>query len=146
MIEHIEELRLELRLNPLRDREVFEDRHVRQEFSRSGEAVALNVPEITNAGIGKRAALRHDGRAYRRIGIVTKCAHRLEKHYLPRLIVKAAGSQVEATTLAWATRSCIPIKPAILVAGGERQATSNDHGCIPLPSTKEHFSSTRNVA
>ncbi len=45
VIEHVEEFRLELCVNPLGDGEVLEDGHVRQEFSRSGEAVALNVPE-----------------------------------------------------------------------------------------------------
>ena len=57
MIEHVEELRLELRVHPLRNGEVLENGHVRQEFSRPGEAVAPNVPEVANAGIVKRAAL-----------------------------------------------------------------------------------------
>src|SRR5258708_14332176 len=37
MVEHVEELRLELCVNPLGDGEVLEDGHVIQEFSRSGE-------------------------------------------------------------------------------------------------------------
>ena len=57
MIEHIEEFRLELGVDPLSDREVLEDGHIRQEFSRPGELVAVSVPELRNARIGKRAAL-----------------------------------------------------------------------------------------
>src|SRR5229473_69860 len=51
VIEHVEEFRLELCVNPLGDGEVLEDGHVRQEFSRSGEAVALNVSEVADARI-----------------------------------------------------------------------------------------------
>ena len=68
VVEHIEELRLELRFDPLRDGEVLEDGHVRQEFSGPREAVALDIPELGDAGIGKRTALRHYSRAIWRAG------------------------------------------------------------------------------
>src|SRR5260370_26612628 len=60
MIEHIEEFRLELGVNPLGDGEVLENGHVRQEFSRPGEAVALHIAKHCNARIGKRAAGRDE--------------------------------------------------------------------------------------
>ncbi len=107
MIEHIEEFRLELRVNPLRDREVLEDRHVRQEFPRAGEAVALNVPEAAKAGVAKRAALcQHRSAAHR---IVAHSGHGLEEHDLVGLVVEGAGPHSETTLKIGAAWSGIPI-------------------------------------
>src|SRR5260370_42571499 len=60
MIEHVKEFRLELGMNSLRDRKVLEDRHVGQEFSRPGKAVAPSVAELANERIAKRPALQNN--------------------------------------------------------------------------------------
>lgn len=89
MIEHIEEFRLELRVNPLGDGEVFEDGHVGQELSWPSEAVALNVSELANARIAEWTALSYDRRAGGRI--IAHCGHRSEVDDLVGLTVKASG-------------------------------------------------------
>src|SRR5450755_603079 len=60
MVKHIEELRLELSLDSLRNHEVLEDRHVGQEFSRPAVLVATDATELCNARSGKGAALRDE--------------------------------------------------------------------------------------
>src|SRR5437588_7470212 len=56
MIEHIEELRLELCVNPLGDGEVLEDGHVREELAWPSELVATDVAESPNVGTSEWSA------------------------------------------------------------------------------------------
>src|SRR5258708_2974081 len=120
MIEHVEEFRLELRVNPLGNREVLEDRHVRQEFARSGVAVTASVPEVAEARIRKWAALGNkqlrqwiawsvaNERQIRVLsGVVAHRGYRGEVNHLLGLIVEAARPLMEATVLAAST-----IKPS----------------------------------
>ena len=88
MVEHIEELRLELRVNPLGDGEVLKDGHVRQELARPSELIALDVAESRNLGTREWSA---DS------AVSGKRRHRRKVDYLPGLIVEAAGPLVEAT-------------------------------------------------
>src|ERR1700730_13267828 len=62
------------------------------------------------------------------------------------LTIEAAGSHVETSALVGPSRSCIPVEAAVLVGGRERQATSNDHGRIPLPSSEEQVRHPRTVS
>jgi hypothetical protein len=58
VIEYIEERRLELRLDSLRDGEILEDGHVRHQLSWSCELVAPDIAKLSESGISKRTALR----------------------------------------------------------------------------------------
>src|SRR5260370_37473343 len=61
-------------------------------------------------------------------------------------MVEAAGPCVETRDLVGPARSRIPILAAALVAGRKRQAASNDHGCIPLPSSEQQVRRSGSVA
>ena len=88
VVEHIEELRLELCFDLLGDGEVLEDGHVRQELARPSELIAMDVAESRNCRTTERSADSAVG---------GKGSHRRKVDYLPGLIVEAAGPLVEAT-------------------------------------------------
>ena len=57
VVEHVEELRLELSLDRLSDGEVLEDGHVRHELARPSELIALDVAERRNLEDGVNGPL-----------------------------------------------------------------------------------------
>src|ERR1700694_846877 len=137
MVEHIEELRLELSLDPLRDGEVLEDGHVRQELARPSELIAMDVAESPNLGTSEWSAGSTVG---------GKRSHRRKVDYLPGLIVEASRAHVEAPVLAGPARSGIPVGVAFAIARGVRQNAGDDHGCVPLPSPHQQVRSSAYVA
>ena len=110
MVEHIEELRLELSLDLLSDREVLEDGHVGQELARPRELVAMDVAESRNLGTSEWPADSAVG---------GKGSHWRKVDYLPRLIVEAAGPHRETTAEAWTARSRVPVRVAFAIARRE---------------------------
>src|SRR5689334_18698389 len=102
MVEHVEELRLELSLNSFSNAEVLEDGHVRHELAGPGELIAANVAELRNAGSCEGSTLSHDGGAIRSssVGIAVRTVAKLGRHRSKvsdrsGLIVEAACSHVE---------------------------------------------------
>ena len=88
MVEHVEELRLELSLDVLSNREVLKDGHVGHELARTRKLVAVDVTESRNLGTREWSA---DS------AVSGKRGHRGKIDDLPGLIVEAAGTLVEAT-------------------------------------------------
>ena len=86
MVEHVEELRLELSLDPLRDGEVLKDRHIGPELARPGVTVALDVAERGNRRSAPTACT---------VAGIRQCWNWSEVHHLSGLIVEASRPHVE---------------------------------------------------
>src|SRR5437879_8353343 len=139
VVEHVEELRLELGLHPLRDGEVLKDRHIRPELARPRVAVPPDVAERGNRRTGPAThAVAAEQRSVTTVAVklcvwigavrdtddVVGIHHRREVDDLSGLIVEASRPHVEGPTPARAARPCIPVLTAILVARCERYTAS----------------------
>src|SRR6202049_3275011 len=109
VVEHIEEFRLELRVNPLGDGEVLEDGHVRQELARPSELIAMDVAESPSLGTSESSAGSTVG---------GERSHWGEVDDMLGLIVEAAGPHVEATGEVGTARSRVPVRVAFVIARG----------------------------